>query len=703
MRRTYTLEKSLHSGSCAIAVLTLLAPQTGFAQEAESVGVGEIVVTAQKREERLQDVPIAITALTSTDLDNKQILRIDDIKNVVPNLYLEQGLGSPTQTKIFLRGGGSVNPVFSFDSPIGFYFDDVYIARSLGALIDLYDVDRVEFLRGPQGTLFGRNNSVGALRVFNKLPSLDGIEGSASLAYGTRDQINANFAVSAPLIDDKLGLRVTFLSRTNDGFQTDQSGKRFMDNNINAFRAALLYKAGDNVDVIVRGDYMADHSNTGQGSNFRFDTDDDVFTFERTLDAPIINEVEPWGVSTTVNVSLPSLELKSVTAYREVRFRNANDVDGRAAVRSFEVQQQDLDEWQLSQEISLTGDQIGELPLKWTTGIFYLHENNKFVWALRIFAPPTTQFFDQDTDTLAAYAQVTLPLFARFEITGGLRYSYEKKSITATQNLADGTPNSAFQFDDSITANKVNWHASANYKVTDDVMFYANASTAFRSGGFNGSARDVPSILSGGFGPETVFAVEGGAKTQWLDDRLRLNVDYFYTEYDNLQQAITQTDGTITTRNVNATVKGVEAELTVVPVVGLEISGTLGTIDDNIQNSAEVLSNTPSLQWRLGAVWSFPLGARAGTLRVGGDVSHSASYFNGSNSVTAGLVEAYELYNAQVSYTTPDDRWQFSLSGYNLSDHVFNTHTFDIASGFISSVQFPSTPRLWLGTIGYKF
>ena len=701
MKRNSPLRVAAMAASSALA----LSGGSAFAQTAPTAetGVSDIVVTAQKREERLQDVPIAITAITSTDLENKQVSNLSDIRDLVPNLYIEQALTGTTTPKMYLRGLGVVNQVFSFDTPIGIYFDDVYISRVTGALVDLFDVDRVEFLRGPQGTLFGRNSSVGALRVFTKTPSLSKVEGAASLSYGTRNQLDANFAVSAPLVEDQLGLRVTFMSRTNDGFQTDQFGERFMNNNIHAFRGSLLLKASDTVDVILRGDYMSDHSKPTQPSNFRFDTDNNLFTFERTPTAPFRNEVEPWGVSATVNADLSSVDLKSITAYRQLRYRNAQDVDGRAAVQSFEVQQQDLDEWQFSQEIFLTADHLGSLPLKWTTGLYYLHENNKFTWALKIFAPPTTQFFDQDSDTFAVYAQATLPVTDKFNLTGGVRYTYDKKALIATQNLADGTPNTAFRFDDSITAKKVNWSASADYKVTKDVMLYVKSGTGFRSGGFNGSARDIASILSGSFGPETVFTVEGGAKTQWFDNRVRFNVDYFYVDYKNLQQAITQSDGTISTRNVSATVKGIEAELTAVPVDGLEISGSLGTMSQNIKNSAELLPNTPKIQWRLGAIYDIPLGEGVGKLQIGGDVSHTSAFYNGANSVTAGLVTPYENYNAHIAYTTADNRWQFKVSGTNLSNHIFSAHTFDIAAGFISSVQFPSTPRRWLGTISFKY
>ncbi|PHR61525.1 MAG: hypothetical protein COA47_05685 [Robiginitomaculum sp.] len=669
----------------------------------EVIGLEEIVVTAQKRSARLQEVPLAVSAITSADLDNKQIINMEDIRNIVPNLYMEQALTGTTTPKMYLRGLGVVNQVFSFESPIGLYFDGVYISRVTGALVDFFDVERVEFLRGPQGTLFGRNSSVGALRIISKSPSLDETEIAAELGYGTKNQVNARFSASAPLIKDKLGLRVSFSSRTNDGFQTNlTSGEKFMDNNINAGKASLLFKASETLSVTLRGDFMIDNSKPTQASNFLINPDDDIFTFEASPESQAVNEVKPWGVSATVDASFSGFDLKSITAYRELRYRNAGDVDGRADVRSFEVDQQDLDQWQFSQEAFITSDNIGNTDLKLTAGIFYLHEKNNFTWALRIFSDPTTQFFDQNTDTAAIYGQASYPVTDKLNLTGGLRYTYEKKSMIATQNFADGTPNAAFIFDDSITANKVNWQASADYKATDDVMLYVTAGTAFRSGGFNGSARDVASILGGSFGPETLITIEGGAKTEWFDNRLRLNVDYFYTDYSDLQMAITLPDGTITTDNVSATTQGIEAELTAVPVKGLEISGTLGTISQDIKNSDLRLPNVADLQWRLGAVYNIPLGGDNGRIRFGADVSHTGSYYNGANTDTAGLVDSYELYNAQVAYITEDGRWQFKVSGSNLGNYVFAAHTFNIAGGFISSVEFPTTPRRWMFTITFR-
>lgn len=673
---------------------------------ASQVVLEEIVVTAQKRAQSIQKVPSAITAFTAADLENHQMINLQEIRGTVPNLYLQEALGSVTTPKASMRGIGVANQVFSFDTPIGFYVDGVYFARITGALVDLFDVERIEVLRGPQGTLFGRNSSVGNIRTFTKNPNLTDTEFKIGVGFGTENQMNAQLAFSVPLTEDKVGLRVSLSTRNNDGFQREvNTGRRAQAEDVNAGRATLHIVPNDSLEIFLRGDFMFDHSDTRIGSNFRVNPDNDLFTFEETVDPaiPPTNEVDTFGFSGTINWSGPNFDVSSITAYRALNYRNSNDVDGLEAVRSFEVDQQDLDEWQFSQEIYASGDHLGGLDVDWVAGVFYFHENNEFTWALRIFAPPTTQFFDQDTDTTAVYAQATFPVNEKLSLTTGLRYTYEKKAIDVIQFMADGTLTPGFNFVDDITAKKVTWRAAAEYQVNDRALLYLSASTGFRSGGFNGSARDVAAILDGSFGPEDSFSLEGGAKTEWMDGRLRLNAAYFYADYDNLQMAITQSDGTISTTNVSATVHGLEAELIALATEQLQLSATLGTQFDDIENSDDELPNTPDYQARIGAVYTHELSRSNGLFRIGADVSYTDESNNSSSNVLAAVVPGYAMANANITYRSPQGHWAFTLAGYNLTDEQVNIHTFDIAGGFISSVQFVNNPRRWLLSARYEF
>ncbi|HET6629978.1 MAG TPA: TonB-dependent receptor [Woeseiaceae bacterium] len=663
----------------------------------------EIVVTAQKRTENLQDVPIAVTAITSDDLETHQIVNLQDIKSLVPNFTLDEALSSATTPKMFIRGLGVDNQVFSFDSPIGLYIDGVYMARVTGALVDLFDVERVEVLRGPQGTLYGRNSSVGAIRIITTPAPLDMSDLKADVTFGSRNQRNARLAWGVPLVQDTLGFRLSLDTRNNDGWQREvTTGRHAQAEDIQAMRASLRYAASDHLEMTFRGDYMRDHSAARVGSNFRINPDNDLYTFEESPEAPNRNEVEPWGTSLTVDWDLGAANFTSITAYRELRYRNAGDVDGSAAVRSFEVDRQDLDESQFTQEAFFSGTTLGRANVDWVAGAFYLTEQNDFFWALRIFAPPTTQVFDQRTDSFAPYVQATVPVTDKLSLTGGLRYSEETRDISVIQYLPDGTLNTGFNFVGRQKAEKTNYRAAIDYQASEGLLLYASTGTGFRSGGFNGSARDQDAVLSGSFGPEDAQTSEIGFKADLLDRRLRVNADYFYSQYENLQQAITRSDGTITTENVNANVRGFELEAQVVPVEGWVVSATLGTMQDEIEDSPLELKQTPSLQWRVGSTYSVPLEGR-GTLRLGADVNYSADYFSDTNNSPLLKVDSYTMVNANIAYISEDEHWTATLAGYNLTDVFYPIHGFDIAGGFISSVLFTNTPRRWGFTLQYRY
>jgi len=683
------------------AVPMLMINMPGYAAD-EKPALEEILVTAQLRDETLQDIPIAVTAITASDIDDKHLINMQDIKKLVPNLYIEEALSSVTTPKAWIRGLGVDNQVFSFDSPIGFYVDNVYYARVTGAMGDLFDLERVEVLRGPQGTIFGRNSSVGAIRLITKTPNLESKEFMLEASMGSKSQRNGRFLVNVPLSSNKLGLRIAASTRNNDGWMRNlTSGQRHMTEDVNAIRGSLRYVPSESFTATLRADYMSDESVTRPGSNFLINPDNDIYTFEAAPEQ-WVDEIRPWGTSATFEWAADGFDVTSITAYRDLKYRNAGDVDGRADVRSFEVDQQDLDQWQFTQEIFLTGEGIGSIDANWVAGAFFLTEDNSFDWALRIFAPPTRQHFEQETNSYAAYLQATVPVADRWSLTAGARYTDEEKKLVATQFLPDGAQNPDFLFKDSIGAQKVTWRLAADYQAADGVMLFASASTGFRSAGFNGSARDVPSIESGAFDTEDSFSIEGGAKTQWFDNRLTLNATYFWAEYEGLQQAILQNDGTINTSNVQAEIHGLEAELTAAVTDGLRVNLALGTLNDKILNSPLELKNTPDVTVRGGFTYSMTL-AGAGEIRLGADANFTADSFNATENTPGTETGDYTIVDAYVTYISEDGHWNVSLSGFNLTDEFVNIHTFNIAGGVISSVHFPNHPRRWLATVRYTF
>ncbi len=670
----------------------------------------EIVVTAQKRAENAQNVPIAISAFSAEDLAKNGIGNWASIQGFVPTLVLDPAYGSMTTPKMFMRGVGVDNNVFSFDSPIGLYVDGVYLARVIGGLVDLFDVDRVEVLRGPQGTLYGRNSSIGAVSLHTQLPPLDALDFKASAGVGSQQQRNAQFTVGVPIIQDELGARISFGTRNNDGFQREATtGRRAMGDDVKTVRAALRYTPNAALEVILRGDYMKDNSPDAVGWNFRnrdrsLNLDGNPFIFNESANTPIVQHTTPWGVSATVNWHASPFDVTSVTAYRHLAFRDAADVDGKSAVNSFEVWRQDLDQNQVTEEIFASSRSSSPTDIKWVVGAFYLKEKNDFAWALAIFAPPPTTFYHQDTKSSAGYAQLTWPISEQLSVTGGVRYTEETKDLTARQEDADGTPTPDFAFNGSIKANKFNYRASIEYKARDNLLFYASDATGFRSGGFNGSATDLEGISSGGFGPEDTNTAEIGFKADLLSRRLRLNMDYFFAKYKHLQQAITDPNtGDITTTNANATVKGLELEATALLTNNWQASMTLSDTHQHIDGTNSVLKQTPEWMWRVGTFYSLPAPVIVGTVRLGASVNYSGSYFQDSASDPLLRTHAYSIVDASLAYENQGGHWSALLQGLNLGDKVYPVGGFNIFGGIISSVWYTNFPRRWLLSAQYKF
>ncbi|MFO1467032.1 MAG: TonB-dependent receptor [Steroidobacteraceae bacterium] len=672
--------------------------------------IEEIIVTAQKRAENIQSVPVAITALSANDLEKNGIANWVSIQSMVPTLVLDPGYGSMTTPKMFIRGVGVDNNVFSFDTPIGLYVDGVYFARVIGGLVDLFDVDRVEVLRGPQGTLYGRNSSIGAVSLHTQLPPLDAVDFKAAAGVGSKQQRDAQFSVGVPIIDGVLGARFSFGTRNNDGYQREAAtGRSAMGDDVKTYRASLLYKPNDQFDLTVRGDYMVDNSPDAVGWRFRnadgsLNLKGDPFVFNEGPNTPVVQHTDPWGLSATLAWHAAAFDVTSISAYRHLRFRDAADVDGKSTVNSFEVWRQDLDQNQLTQEVYVSSRSSAPDAIRWVAGAFYLHEKNDFAWALAIFAPPPTTYYHQDTKSTAGYAQVTWPVTPKLSLTGGVRYTSETKDLTAHQVDADGIVVPDFNFAGSLSAHKFNYRASVEYKLGDNMLAYLSDATGFRSGGFNGSSTDLDGIVSGQFGPEDTNTAELGFKGEFLENRLRLNVDYFLAKYKHLQQAITDpNNGAISTTNADAKVHGLEAEASAVLTDRWQASLTLSNTHQKIDGTSAVLKQNPEWMWRVGTFYSVPAQPIHGQLRLGAYANYSGSYFQDSGNDPLLRTHAYYVWGASIGYEHEGKHWSALLQGLNLGDQVYPVGGFNIFNGVISSVWYPSFPRRWHLGVQYRF
>ncbi len=688
-------------------VSPVLAADQVSAEADNEMILEEVIVTARKREESLQEFAGAITALSGDMFSANVINHMQDLRNMVPNLYLDEDLGGSSTVKIFVRGVGIDNPAVSFDSPVGIYVDGVYMARAFGALTDLYDIERVEFLRGPQGTLAGRNNSAGSLRVITKKPLLDKVEAGATFGYGTESQVNAAAFWSMPIVEDKVALRVVLNTRNNDGFMTEtNSGKDFKFDDRISGRASLLFVPNDRWEINWRADFMNDDSVGSMASSIApaFNTDNDIYTVTTNI-IPEGNFLDLWGTSLDLFREGDNVNFTSITAYRAIDQGLFNgDADGTPLIL-LEGIIQTLDQSQFSEEAFFTSSsEVGGRSVDWTAGIFYLHEETDVVQKFNIFTSfgfplLDTQFFDQDIDSIAAYGEADLAVTDRLTFTGGLRYTDESKDVVVNSYSPDGSFN--YNYTDNYSANKWTWKVGLDFAVSDNFFTYASAATGFRSGGIgiNPAALDVETVTGDIFDPEEALSYEAGFKSTLLDGRLIFNASYFYVEYDSLQLAVGGIDG-IKVVTPDATVHGFEGELSAFITDGLTLNATLGTQNDDMKQSDKELKNTPDWRGRIGLIYTNDMGGNRGGFTLSGDVSYTDDYFVSTENTI--FVEGYPTYNAMARWDSSGGRWAVSVSGRNLSDEYYPIHGFKIVPGLLDN-EFPNYPRRWLAELHFYY
>jgi len=704
-----------------VSALALAAASPSIAQEQDdnTARLGTITVTAERRAESIQSVPIAVTALDAAALEARQIENVQSLKSIVPNIVIEDAPGSGSSVKLFLRGVGTDNPVFSGDGAVGVYIDDVFIARTIGANFDMYDVERVEVLRGPQGTLYGRNSSGGALKLQTANPVMNETLTKGELAAGNIGQIEAKAAFNLPVIEDKLAARVSLFSSSHDPLQTNIiDGSGAFDKNIQGGRAKLLWAAAPNVDVVIATDFIRERALGGSGVSFsdedlNFDGivdypyDGNLYTFYSGLENRY-ESVDNSGLTAHVDWDLANgMKFTSISAYRELQFDKRADSDGTIATR-FEAHQR-LDNQTFSQEFNLSGE--GDR-FNWLGGLYYFQEQNDFLWDLTVFgnlgAPQNFQLFDQSTEAWAVFGQATFDVTDKLSLTGGLRYTEETKDFhadgydkTGPDVSQGGTPTGtlAWTFGDSKDFDNTSYRASADYAFTDNILGYISYSTGYRSGGFNGGARSLAQVSAAPFEDETVDTAEIGVKSDWANGRLRFNATYFSSDFKNLQEAALQGGG-FSTANSDAEISGLELEASALVTDNFRIGFQGGTMDSKIKQSGNRAKYTPELAYSVTADYNLSL-ANGGEFFASGSASYEDSYFPGVANDPVREVPEHTIVDARMGYKLPGDQWEVELAAKNLFEEEYPTHSFNISlppppagPGRLTTIMYPNHPRM---------
>lgn len=544
-----------------LATAVSLACQNVIAQELE-----KITVTAQYKEEDLQSVPIAITALGEQDIELRNMTNALDINETVPNINIAKNTGAATGMKVFLRGIGEDESRAGADPAIGIYVDGVYIGRQTGALLDLADIQSIEVLRGPQGTLYGRNSNGGALRITTRQPSLDD-EVKLKLSAGNYDLASGYLMVNKAL-SDKLAAQVSLFTQNRDGFMTNKdNGDKLGKVDKEGAKLGVKY-VGDVWDLLLSADFSADNSEPGYPARV-LDDDGDIFTTTQaefpltplaggdTELGDFFNSTYQRGVSFSAHRAFGDMEFDSLTSYRSLD----NQLFSIISLPYY----QDLAQSQRTQEFRLSeANDTGE----WVAGLYLYNEKidqySEFVSGYsRIFI---------DTNSAALFGQYTYHATEQLHLTGGLRYTWEEKDFTGIASpdywSALGRGNAGDQSNDW---SNLSWKAVVAYDVSDDLMTYASVTTGFKSGGWS-----VDSFLA--VEDETVVTYEVGMKSD-LTKALRININGFFNDYTDLQVNGSTAVGFTRINAGDVETYGIEANLTYQITDDLVIDAYVGTLD----------------------------------------------------------------------------------------------------------------------------
>ncbi|MCL4790469.1 MAG: TonB-dependent receptor [Gammaproteobacteria bacterium] len=668
-----------------VTVIAAAIPSLSYA------AIEEIVVLAERREAKLQEVPIAVSALSSEDLQKRQAYNIENIGTQVPNLLSTKSSGSPTNLRVFMRGlGQSESTMPTAESAVGIYVDDVYMARTNGANLRLLDIERIEVLRGPQGTLYGRNTISGALKIVTRQPDEE-VRADASIGFGSRN-MEAKLGGSTPFANNQWAVGAAVVIADEDGFIDRYSaldtpaGRESGDRDYSGAQVDLRYMGSETFEAAFSFSYTDDNSDGLYATPLSTTgvplTGGDLYTTLTTRDQFADNDA--FGGSMTLTWHLGGFDLKSITGYRKID--NDSDFDISGSNRWYIAT--DVDATQISQEIQALGTAF-DSRLDWIVGAFYMYEDSD-VDSLNTIGPfSNRQTYNTGLDSYAAFAQATYRVTDKLGVTLGGRYTRDEKDYDGTI-VAAGPPSwvsgSASVSDDwSEFTPKL----GVDYRVNEDIMTYAYVAKGFQAGGFQARPFSVNDIDTP-YDPTTVWTYEGGAKAEFLDRKLRLNVAYYWNDYDDLQLNslnVAAGGGTITQNAAEAEVHGIEVELMAAPTENLNIFGTIATADNEYKKLAANVSGvtldsdiagTPKFTSTLGFDYSFNFSA--GTLVVGSDWQHQQSHYPGSTNAEVTKVPTLDLINAYVRFETPEGDWDVGLYGKNLTDEEYHFTGFNFSS-----------------------
>jgi iron complex outermembrane recepter protein len=720
-------------------------PDAGVTSNSSILSLEEVVVTAQRRADNLQDVPVSVTSISAAQLAGAAVTSTEDLGMVTPGLTLPETSGA---LQPHIRGVGTSANGPGIESPVATYVDGIYYANATSSVLSLNNIDRVEVLKGPQGTLFGRNTTGGLIQIITKDPQQD-LSGVAQVGYANYQDTTASLYVTGGLTETLAGDLSVYYERQGEGYGRNIFNGEDVDqlNYDYVVRDKFLFQPTDATQVRLTLDYEQRESNYLTYHSIDAGTSGAVNpivlntaafggpfnlggAYGVNLDYQPTSTVKSGGAGLNVKEDFDAVVFTSITGYRDASFRADLDVDFTPVdATSLALSQTDK---QFSQEFQLASGNSSSV--KWTAGLYYFYADDHYApLGIDLAGPSSAPLPNIDIDTndgqqthsYAGYAQAYVPLFDNTNLTLGARYTYETKNFGGLETTSfPGTPIPtivapvvAGTYPDHIHEDKPSFRASLDHKFTPDIMAYASFNSAFKSGGFNIS---VPSQQP--YSPETLHAWELGTKTEWLDRRLRVNASTFYYDYTDIQIGYFVLGSEAFRNGAKAEIYGSDLDFEAVVAEGFTVNGGVDYMHDRFTSFADAPLALPGAactdtadaplcegsaaghKLPYAPTTTFNVGANYGVALYGGKADVNAAYFFSSGFFTSpdNTINQphYDLLNASIGWTDPSSRWTARLFGRNLTNRFYAISLVETPQG---DARTTGAPRTYGVSVAYRF
>ncbi len=697
--------KPVRSILCLSIIAAIAAP--AFAQEesakprrATAAGslLEEVMVTARKRgaAEAAQTVPVTLTALNGDQLDAMFAQNLADVSMVLPNVRLDSDGAFPGTSNFSIRGMGFISTIASNDPTVGLFVDGQYIGVNLGGSPDTFDLESVEVLRGPQGTLFGRNVTAGAVIMRSRRPTGE-FGGTLRAGVGSGDRVLAGAGIEGPLTDSLSGKIYAQYNDMNGDFKNLANGDDFGAHEIKFVRPILRWEPSEDLDITLIGEYSK-HDGDGTAARYieypgqlLYDTygaREPGKADEIALSYPGETDIETKQAVLEVNWQLGGGVLTSITGYRDVDYFSRGDTDST----QFDVVTDawlSLEQDQFSQELRFA-DKAFDDKLDYTVGLYYFQQSMEQYYDVFFFGGPALLSGGKmDHESASAFIHADYEFVPDWTLTLGARYTWEKKSAE-NASFSDCTPVGTSLTCNLTDSGNDDWDdlspkIGLSWQVAEDALLYASYTEGFRSGGYNIRTTD-DNESPGPYDEEKVKAYETGFKSTWMDGRARVNAAVFYNEYTDLQRTRSVGITNFIDNVAAATTQGAELEINILPIDSLALTATVGYLDaeyddypvldvdfDGIPDPQKAkglqLVKAPKWSYNLSAVYDLQMGAA-------GDFSTRVSYtyndetpINDQNTL---FIDEWELWDASITWHAADDLGlEVSVWGKNLTNEVY--------------------------------